>query len=230
MSSRTNMKPVRWAFPRMLPALLLALAAPGTAIAQDADEAASQGLELSGFIGAMMPLAKLADSGDTIRAEFSTKLAFGGELDYWFGNGFGIGVTGGYSAPELTLQIVGDTIGFTLPVQLGNTDYWTVTGNLMWRPNLAGSASVVRPYLGVGAGVVSVTYPALPSELDFPPIESETRFAGSILGGAHIEISGDWFARLDVRDYISEFSTPPFSESKLQHDLVTSVFIGYSFH
>ena len=85
----------------------------------------------------------------------------------------------------------------------------------------------MRPYLGLGAGVVSIMYPE--SE-DFPEIENETRFAGTILGGAHVALSKGWFIRLDVRDYISKFDTEPFQESKVQHDLLTSFVIGYSFH
>ena len=203
------------------------LVAPQGARAQEAESERSSGFEALGLIGVMTPLAKLADSGDTIRAEFSTKVAFGAEADYWFGN-FGVGLIGGYSSPELTIQLVPtDSIGFTQSIQLGSTDYWMVTGSLMWRPMLSGSSTIVRPYLGVGAGVVSITYPQ--SE-DFPEIASETRFTGTLLGGAHVTLSKGWFARLDVRDYISQLNTEPFEESKMQHDLVTSFGVGYAFH
>lgn len=203
------------------------LVAPQGALAQEAEDERSSGFEVLGLIGVMTPLAKLADSGDTIRAEFSTKVAFGAEVDYWFGN-FGVGVVGGYSSPELTIQLVpADSIGFTQAIQLGSTDYWMLTGNLMWRPMLSGSATIVRPYLGVGAGMVSVTYAQ--SE-DFPEIASETRFTGTLLAGAHVALSKGWFVRLDVRDYISQFNTEPFEESKMQHDLVTSFGVGYAFH
>lgn len=203
------------------------LVAPQGALAQEAEDERSSGFEVLGLIGVMTPLAKLADSGDTIRAEFSTKVAFGAEVDYWFGN-FGVGVVGGYSSPELTIQLVpADSIGFTQAIQLGSADYWMLTGNLMWRPMLSGSATIVRPYLGVGAGMVSVTYAQ--SE-DFPEIASETRFTGTLLAGAHVTLSKGWFVRLDVRDYISQFNTEPFEESKMQHDLVTSFGVGYAFH
>jgi hypothetical protein len=43
-------------------------------------------------VGGYLPLAKLADSGDTLSAEFSTKVAFGLGLQYWFGS-FGVEVT-----------------------------------------------------------------------------------------------------------------------------------------
>ena len=209
----------------VLSAAVVALATPGSLAAQSSDEQPpTRGLELGASVGVLTPLAKLADSGDTIRAELSTKVSFGAELDYWFGGGFGIGVTGGYSRPELTLQIV-DEDGFPMAVELGAVDYWMASANLMWRPDLSGSASIVKPYFGVGGGIVSIAYPT-GGVLE---VEDESRFAGSLLGGAHVAISGGWFARLDVRDYISEFEAQPFRESKLQHDLSTSVVIGYAF-
>jgi outer membrane beta-barrel protein len=210
---------------RAFPVLLIVLALPGVAVAQStADTTSADGFELTGYLGAFTPLAKLADSGDSLRAEFSTKIAYGLELDYWFGN-FGVGLNGNYARPDLTLQIV-EEVGFPISVDLGATDVWMATLNLMWRPQLKGSASMVRPYLAVGPGVVSVMYPA-DREFD---IEDETRFAVALAAGAQIEINSAWFARLDLRDYISQFNTEPFAESKTQHDLITSVGLGYAFH
>jgi len=210
-----------------LPLAVAALAAPGALNAQSSDEnPPTTGLEFGASIGVLTPLAKLADSGDTIRAEFSTKMSFGAELDYWFGAGFGIGIVGGYSRPELTLQVVEDVGAFPTAIDLGSVDLWTAGANIMWRPELSGSAATVRPYFGGGVALVSVTYPTGgPLE-----VEDESRLAGTILGGAHVVITGGWFARLDVRDYISTFDTAPFDETKTQHDLITSVVVGYAFH
>lgn len=230
MSLRTHWKSRRFAV-GMLAVTLSLFAFPADAGAQEAEDGASSGFELLGSIGALTPLAQLAESdetitGDTVTAEFSTRIAFAAELDYWFGD-FGIGVVGGYSNPELTIQIAppGD-IGFSVPLQLGSTDYFMLTGNLMWRPGLSGSAAIVRPYLGVGAGMVSITYP----KSDDFTIEDETRFTGTLLAGAHIALSKGWFFRVDIRDYISQLNTEPFQESKMQHDLVTSIGIGYAFN
>ena len=206
--------------------VLLALTVPTAALAQSTDEERSpNGFELTGFLGAYTPLAKLADSGDSLRAEFSTKVAFGLELDYWFGN-FGIAVNGSYANPDLTLQIVEDDIGFPTSIDLGATDLWMAAANFVWRPQLKGSASIVRPYFGAGPGVVKVMYP----QDDQFDIQDETRFAISLLGGAQVELSKGWFVRLDVRDYMSKFDTEPFAESKTQHDLFTSIGVGYAFH
>jgi len=198
---------------------------PRGALAQNADDGRSpNGLEVTGYVGAYAPLSKLADSGDTLRAEFSTKVAFGLGLDYWFGN-FGVQVGGNYARPELTLQVI-EAEGFPTSVDLGTTDLWMASATVLWRPQLSGSATVVRPYLGAGPGVVKVLYP---SSDDFD-IQDETRFALTLAGGAHVEISKGWFARMDLRDYISKFDTEPFAESKTQHDLLVSFGIGYAFH
>ncbi len=225
MSNRTNRWSAGMFIARAFPVLLVVLALPGVAIAQStADTTSADGFELTGYLGAFTPLAKLADSGDSLRAEFSTKIAYGLELDYWFGN-FGVGLNGNYARPNLTLQIV-EEVGFPISLDLGATDVWMATLNLMWRPQLKGSASMVRPYFAVGPGVVSVMYPA-DREFD---VEDETRFAVALAAGAQIEINSGWFARLDLRDYISQFNTEPFAESKTQHDLITSVGLGYAFH
>ena len=226
MSNRTNRWSARMSIARALPVLLIALALPGVAAAQSTDDTPSaSGFEMTGYLGAYTPLAKLADSGDTLRAEFSTKVAFGLGLDYWFGR-IGIGLIGNYARPDLTLQIIDDEVGFPTSLSLGATDVWMATLNLMWRPLLKGSASIVRPYFAAGPGVVKVMYPA-GRVVD---VEDETRFAVALAGGAQVELSSGWFARMDVRDYISQFNTEPFAESKLQHDLITSIGIGYAFH
>jgi len=225
MSNRTNRWSAGMFIARAFPVLLVVLALPGVAVAQStAATTSADGFELTGYLGAFTPMAKLADSGDSLRAEFSTKIAYGLELDYWFGN-FGVGLNGNYARPNLTLQIV-EEVGFPISLDLGATDVWMATLNLMWRPQLEGSASIVRPYFAVGPGVVSVMYPA-DREFD---VEDETRFAVALAAGAQIEINSGWFARLDLRDYISQFNTKPFAESKTQHDLITSVGLGYAFH
>ncbi len=207
-------------------AMVLALAVPGTAAAQSTEEEGSpQGFELTGYIGGLLPLAKLADSGDSLSAEFSTKVAFGLGLEYWFGS-FGIAANGNYSNPDLTIQVVEDPGSFPTSIALGATDLWMAAANFLWRPQLRGSASVVRPYFGAGPGVVKVMYP----QSDEFTIQDETRFAISLVGGAQVELSKGWFVRLDVRDYISKFDTEPFEQTKTQHDFFTSIGVGYSFH
>jgi opacity protein-like surface antigen len=207
-------------------AALMAFAIPGTAAAQSTDEERSAtGFELTGYVGAFLPLAKLAESGDSLTAEFSTKVAFGLGLEYWFGN-FGIQVQGNYSNPSLTLQVIEEAGSFPISVKLGSTDVWMAAANILWRPQLSGPAAVVRPYFGAGPAVVKIMYPT--DELF--TIQDETRFAISLVGGAQVELSKGWFVRLDVRDYISKLDTEPFETTKTQNDLVTSFGVGYAFH
>ena len=206
--------------------IMLALVVPTAALAQSADEERSpNGFELTGYLGAYLPLANLADSGDTLSAEFSTKVSFGLGLEYWFGN-FGIAVNGNYANPDLTIQIVDADVGFPTSIALGATDLWTAAANVLWRPQLTGPAAVVRPYFGAGPAVVKVMYP---KDGEFN-IQDETRLAISVVGGAQVELSKGWFVRLDVRDYISKLDTEPFANTKTQNDLVTSIGVGYSFH
>lgn len=224
MPNRTNGRMARIGLVGM--AALAALALPGTAAAQsdDADGSAS-GFEVAGYVGGYLPLAKLADSGDTLSAEFSTKVAFGLGLQYWFGS-FGVEVNGNYSNPNLTIQVVEGEGSFPTSVNLGSTDLMMAAANILWRPQLSGSQTVVRPYFGAGPGVVKVTYP---TDEAFE-IQDETRFAISLVGGAQVDLSKGWFVRLDLRDYISKFDTEPFAETKTQHDFLTSIGVGYAFH
>ena len=225
MSNRTRGWPGRIGS-AAIAAALMAFAIPGAATAQSTDEERSpDGFELTGYLGAYLPLANLADSGDTLSAEFSTKVSFGLGLEYWFGS-FGIAVNGNYANPDLTIQIFEDDVGFPTPIALGATDLWMAAVNVLWRPQLKGSASIVRPYFGAGPGVVMVNYP----QDDSFDIEDETRFAISLAGGAQVELSKGWFVRLDVRDYISKLDTEPFAETKTQHDLFASIGVGYAFH
>lgn len=225
MSNRTRGWPGRIGS-AAIAAALMAFAIPGAATAQSTDEERSpDGFELTGYLGAYLPLANLADSGDTLSAEFSTKVSFGLGLEYWFGS-FGIAVNGNYANPDLTIQIFEDDVGFPTPIALGATDLWMAAVNVLWRPQLKGSASIVRPYFGAGPGVVILNYP----QDDSFDIEDETRFAISLAGGAQVELSKGWFVRLDVRDYISKLDTEPFAETKTQHDLFASIGVGYAFH
>ena len=135
MSNRTKGWPARIRA-SVVTAALLAIVVPGALTAQSADEERSpSGFELTGYIGAYLPMAKLADSGDTLSAEFSTKVAFGLEVDYWFGN-FGVALNGNYANPNLTIQVVEGEGSFPTSINLGATDLWLAAANVLWRPQL----------------------------------------------------------------------------------------------
>lgn len=213
----------RRAWVRLVLAAASLAAVPEHARAQDREsEGGAGGVEVTGYVGLLTPLAKLADQGDTISAEFSTKAAFALELDLWLDNGLGLAVVGGYSRPDLTLQLFEEDAAFPVPIELGSADMWFATADVMFRPNFGGAAAVLKPYVGVGAGVLSVTYP----QVEDIRIGDETRFVGNIFAGAHYLVTGPLFARLDVRDYISRLDTPPFEETRIQHDLIVSFGLG----
>ncbi len=195
----------------------------------------SSSLELTGYVGALTPLADLASAGDSISLEFSTKMAFSAGLDLWFPSGLGVGVLGGYSRPDMTVQLVLPPLGEGLPTRtrelnLGAADYWYAVGTLMYRPNLGGPAALVRPYFVAGGGVLHTAEGAGTVEVDEGPIaisvESATKPVGVVGVGGHVLLGKSWFLRLEIRDYISSFDSEPFSDGKLQNDLISSFGVG----
>lgn len=220
-------------------AALLFFAAPGMAAAQQSPLSGenayppgepSSSLEITGFLGALAPLADLASSGDSLSVEFSTKLAYSAELDFWFPSGFGIGVLGGYSRPDATVQLARETGSFPIELNLGPADYWYGVGTLMYRPNLGGPAALVRPYFLAGGGVLHTAGASGTADTEAGPLTigfgSQTKPVGVFGLGGHILLGKSWFLRLDIRDYVSSFDSEPFEDAKLQNDLVSSFGVG----
>ncbi len=241
---------LRWAG-----ALLLVAVGPGLAAAQQSPlagenvyppEPHSAGLEVTGYLGALTPLADLASAGDSLSLEFSTKLAFSLGLDFWFPSGLGIGVMGGYSRPDLTVQRVfppeggiGPTVSEEL--NLGGTDFWYGVGTLLYRPNLGGPAALVRPYFLAGGGVLhsgggTGSRTTDGGVLISLSVDSSTKPVGVIGLGGHVLLGKSWFLRLEFRDYISSFDYADISSidgseisgSKMQNDLVSSIGFGFA--
>jgi hypothetical protein len=206
----------------VLAAALAVALVPARAFAQDASTPGSR-IELTGYIGALAPLARLADQGDSLRAELSTKVTFGGEFNYWFPSGLGVGVMGLYSNPDLTVQRTNpDDTGFPETIKIGASDYWALMGTLGWRPRLTGSAAVLLPYIALGGGVRHLS---TPTDQGFV-VDTGDRAIGVLAGGGQLMLSPRWHLRLDIRDFVYKFDAEPFSESKLQNDLQVMVGIG----
>jgi outer membrane beta-barrel protein len=189
------------------------------------------GFEVTGYLGVLTPLSTLANQEDTLKAEFTTSVSYALGLDYWFSGGFGIGVFGGYTQPEMTIFLIEEAGAFPAELSLGNVDYWYGVLTAMYRPNLGGNKAILRPYFLLGGGVKSLGS----GELDLGDgetfsVESSTKPVLAIGAGAHLIISKSWFLRLDVRDLISQFDSEPFQDAKLQNDLFTSIGFGYAFH
>ena len=226
----------------LLGGVLLALAGPAALPAQQSPLAGenvyppaadSRGFEVTGYLSLLTPLSDLASAGDSLSLEFSTDIAFGLGLDYWFPSGLGIGLVGGYAKPEMTVQRVLPPLSPGLPtlteeLNLGGTDYAYGVATLMYRPNLQGSWGMVRPYFVAGGGVLHTgTAAGTNEDGSFTiTVDSQTKPVGVVGLGGHILLGNSWFLRLEFRDYISSYDQERFDKSKLQNDLVSSVGVG----
>ena len=109
-------------------------------------------------------------------------------------------------------------MGFPVRVSFGNADVLLFGASLMYRPNLSGASSIVRPFFGIGAGARRVTFPSDPSL----PLEDGTSVAGILSGGADVTLNDRVLFSLGVRDFVSSFDDPVLDSSKRQHDMVLS--------
>jgi len=177
-------------------------------------------VELTAFGGAFLPMSVLGSQGDTLKADLSTKPAFGASLEYWFGGGFGVGVSGGLASPDLSLTTVDTGTGQQDVAELGSVDYLHGEALLLWRPRLSSSASVLLPYFGAGAGIRRLDF-ATNSGFD------DTSDVTIVLNaGTQLWVSERVHLRLDVRDLISSFEGGPFESSDTQHDMFVQVGLG----
>ncbi len=204
-----------------------------TAAADTADDLGQRGsgFEVTGYLGVLTPLSTLANQGDTLKAELTTSLSYSLGLDYWFSSGFGIGVFGGYTQPELTVFQVEEVGTFPDELNLGNVDYFYGVLTAMYRPNFSGNKTILRPYFLLGGGIKSVGSSAIDlGDGETFSVESSTKPVLAFGAGAHLILSKSWFLRIDVRDLVSQFDPEPFEHSKVQNDLFTSIGFGYAFH
>ena len=177
-------------------------------------------VELTAFGGAFLPMSVLGSQGDSLKADLSTKPAFGASLEYWFGGGFGIGVSGGLASPDLTLTTADLGTGQQDVADLGSVDYLHGEALLLWRPQLASSASVLLPYFGAGAGIRRLGFA---TDSGFEDTSDVTIVLNA---GTQLWVSERVHLRLDVRDLISSFEGGPFESSDTQHDLFVQVGLG----
>lgn len=211
--------------------LALALLAPAAAVAQDAETAdpvdeqpIADGFSIGGYLGSFFALAKLADSGDTLSAEFSTKLSFGADVSYFFSSGIGLSAKAVYSAPQLTIQQFDSDIGFPQPFDLGKSDVFFLTGNVMYRPRFSGAAGQLLPFFGLGAGIKSMVFPTEEQIL----FKNQTDVTLTIFAGAHVAISRSWVLHFELRDYVSKFDSQAF-DSTTQNDFFVEFGVRYQF-
>lgn len=205
-------------------AAIAALSLPAAAAGQQSMEvpaqpAASPTVELTGYVGVLLPMSKLGAQGDSLQAELSTRPAFAASLEFWFGGGFGLSIMGGYANPSLGLTAADVDTGSQTRQALGTVDYLHGEALLLWRPELTGAAAVLLPYFGAGAGVRHLGFEADSGFED----TSDLVLALNI--GTQIRLSDAVHMRLDVRDLISSFQGP-FENSDQQHDVFAQVGFG----
>lgn len=177
-------------------------------------------VELTGYLGAVFPMSVLGSQGDTLKADLSTKPAFGASLEYWFGGGFGLGVAGGLASPDLALTTADAGSGEQDVVELGTVDYLHGEALLLWRPQFTSSAAVLLPYFGAGVGMRRLDFE------DGSGFENGSDVTVVLNAGTQIWVSDGVHLRLDVRDLISSYEGGPFDSSDLQHDLFVQVGLG----
>lgn len=206
---------------------LAALANPGSLPGQEATGGAWERadpvhstLELTGYTGVLLPMSVLGSLDETQQADLSTKPAFAAGLDVWFGGGFGLGIMGGIASPDLTLTTADPEGGPADVAELGTVDYLHGEALLLWRPRISGSAAVLLPHVGAGAGIRKLGFDA---DSGF---EDTTDAVLVLAAGAQVRVSDRIHIRLDVRDLMSSFEGGPFESSDTQHDLFVHVGLG----
>lgn len=177
-------------------------------------------VEVTGYVGGIFPMSVLGSQGDTLKADHSTRPAFGASLEYWFGGGFGLGVAGGFASPDLALTMADAGTGEQDVVDLGTVDYLRGEALLLWRPQFTSSAAVLLPYVGAGAGIRRLDFE------DGSGFEDGSDVTIVLNVGTQIWVSEGVHLRLDVRDLISSYEGGPFESSDLQHDLFVQVGLG----
>ena len=211
--------------------IAVALLSPGAVVAQESgmeepveEPAIADGFSIGGYLGVYLPLSRLADSGDTVSAEFSTKLSYGLDVAYYFESGLGFSAKAVYSAPQLTIQRFDSDIGFPQPADLGSSDVFFLTGNVMYRPRFGGAAGQLLPFFGLGAGIKSMKFPT-EEEIFF---QDQTDATLAIFGGTYVAIARHWVLHFELRNYFSQFNSQAF-ESRTQADFFVEFGVRYQF-
>jgi hypothetical protein len=208
------------------------LTGPAHAFAQDIPELAEQRDDrertrsvgvITGYFGVMAPLANLTEDPESFATDVSISIAFGGEFDYFFKSGFGVGLFGLYAPAKLTIS-PGD-VPSAAPIDLGDAKWSAITANLMYRVDLKGPAGMVEPYVLVGGGIRNLNVDPIAS----PQAVDSTNGIFDFGLGAFTLISEHWAIRLDLRGYISPFNAEVTDNTRTQFDTTILFGISYGF-
>ncbi len=207
------------------------LAAPVVAFAQEIPELAERDERertrsvgvVTGYFGVMAPLANLTEDPETFSTDVSISIAFGGEFDYFFKSGFGVGLFGLYAPAKLTISP--EDVPSAAPIDLGDAKWSTITANLMYRVDLKGPAGMVEPYVLVGGGIRSLNVDPIAA----PQAVDSTNGVFDFGLGAFTIISEHWAIRLDLRGYVSPFNVEATDNTRTQFDTTILFGISYGF-
>lgn len=207
------------------------LASPALVIAQEIElpeddrerERTRSVAVVTGYFGVLAPLAHLTDNPETFSTDVSISIGYGGELDYFFKSGIGFGVLGLYAPAKLTLS-PGQLPG-AVPTDLGDAKWSTVTANFMYRLDLKGPAGMVEPYALVGGGIRSLNVDPIAS----PQAVDSTDGVIDFGMGVFTLVSSHWAVRLDLRGYVSPFTSEETEFTKTQWDMTVLFGISYGF-
>lgn len=197
----------------------LLLSVPAAALGQPASP--GPGPEVSVTAGVLAPLAELTSNPGSFSTEVSSAVGVSATLGYWLGSGFGVAANGVWVPAELNVQ----QSGFTgpIPTGLGDADVLAGTLNLTYRILPGGSAGMVEPFFGLGAGVRRLSVDPIAA----PEVEDATDPAATVVAGAVTRLWPDLALRLEVRDLVSRYEAPVDGETRVQNDIVVGV--GMSF-
>lgn len=213
--------PARW--PRLATAALFAVAAAAAPAALSAQET-----EIGLTVGALTPLASLAQTEDGTSAGLSSSFAVSAGATRWLGERWGLAADGLWATggPDVT------TARDDGPGSPGSGDdgadaggagaaYLAGTARLLYRlPSLSG---VVEPRFGLGVGLRHVE---LDESEDFPAV-SETDPAAVLSGAVRSSISARTALTVELRDVISFVDAREGTGgSELQNDVI--VLVGMS--
>ncbi len=176
---------------------------------------------ITGYFGILAPLANLTEDAESFGTKVSLSVTFGGEVAYFLPSGLGFGVQGLFAPADLAVEAT-DFPG-AIPAEIGDANWFVLSGNLMYRLDLKGPAGVVEPFVVVGAGIRRLGLEAIASD----QATTSTDFAGNFGAGAFVFVSKSIAFRVEARDYISSFTSEVSGTSRVQHDVV--ILTGISF-
>lgn len=175
------------------------------------------GPELSVSAAVLAPLTRLTESDVSFDTEVSTAVGVSAGAGWWLGRHLGVAARAVWAPAQLNLR--GVSPGAAVPDDLGDATYLAGTLDVTYRFRPTGAASLLEPFLTLGAGVRDLSLQPQAS----PEARSATDLAGSVSAGTYVGVWEGASLRLEVRDLISEFDSTETGEGKVQHDVVISI-------